>query len=197
MEAFDLKSFEELATKVDEQHTDFRAAVDEELEASVRLLEAVVKTVKPALPALATRPLIGSRTWWPDSVSPSTKTDRATWRAVCLDDDKPGPSEDYPRATAGSYEGSDLFLRVDGTLARLDYEGSWSRWQGSTDQWTAEETVLSPCEALGRYGAGALEEWIGRIAKACEAQLGGSKPIRTKAARERAAKLSAIVKLAR
>ncbi|MBI4822429.1 MAG: hypothetical protein HY791_39580 [Deltaproteobacteria bacterium] len=191
----DLAALGELATKTAEQHAEQTAAFEAERAAAARLFEAVIATIRPGLRAISYRPKVSSCTRWVSSVATDTTEERADWAGVCLDRDKPGPAFDHPSANRGSFEGSALFLRVDGSLVRLTYSGSWSKWQGEGDEWTADEKRLTPLEAVKAYGAEDLPEWVARLTRRCREQLEGKQAVKTKAALERAAKLEALARL--
>lgn len=184
-----------MAATVASQHAEYEAAVAAEEEADAALLTALVETVRPALRALSSRPLIASRTWWVDNISTDTETRRAEWRGLymrAVSDSPSGPAQDYPRANSGAFVGRDLFLREDGTWVRLTYAGSWSKWQGSSDEWEAEEQVLTALEVAQEYKVADIVE---SVRAALQAQLDGAKGSRTKAARERAARVAALAAL--
>lgn len=185
-----LTTLAELAPRVAAQHEEHQAALAALAAEEAALLDRVVEIVRPALRALSSRPLVGQRTCWPDRVSTATADTRADWRGVRLAGD--GPDEDHPRANDGAYEGTDLYLRPDGTWSRLRYSGTWSRWQGATSEWEAEVEVLATAQVVRTYEVADL---VRALLAACERQLAGNATARTAAARQRAAKLAALVAL--
>ncbi len=168
------------------------AAHAAEVVAHVTLLDRVVALVRPALRALSTRPLVSSR--WSNGqngLHPWEKHTRAAWRGIYLGEYQSGPVEKTcGDENTGTYAGQDLFLAEDGTWRRLRYSGSWSRWQGSTSGWESTEQTLSTRDVVGKYDAEKIISAIGAVV--AEA---GSREAATHAAKERAAKISALVTL--
>lgn len=103
-----------------------------------------------------------------------------------------GPEEDCPRDTAGDYEGSDLFIREDGEFAQLDYSGRWSRWQGASNEWKAEEHNLTIAQVAAKYDA---EDIVTAIEAALRRYVAGNATKRAQALRAKADRLAAVAKL--
>lgn len=185
-----LSTLADLAPRVAAQHEEHQAALAALAAEEAALLDRVVGIVRPALRALSSRPLVGSRTCW-HGASTSTSTHRADWRGVRLAGSD-GPDEDHPRDNDGAYEGSDLYLRPDGTWTQLAYTGTWSRWQGATCEWEAEAVTLTVAQVVAEYEVADL---VRALLAACERQLAGNATARTAAARQRAATLAALVAL--
>lgn len=179
-----------LAEDVAARDAALQVAIETEHDAAAELLRRVLATVKPALRAIASRPVIRYRVWWPDSVSTADETTRATWAGRRVSGD--GVEEDHPRANEGSYEGSSLYLRADGEFVRLSYSGSWSRWQGASSEWSADEATLSIEEVARRYKVADIVEGL---TDALERYVKGHAMDRAKQARERADKLRAVAQL--
>ncbi len=135
------------------------AARERETAAAAVLLERFVAMVKPAVRALGSRPRISQRIFWVDCCQ-EEKVTRAPWRGVLLSPGSAGPEEDHPRANAGEYEGVELWLREDGTLIELTYSGSWSRWQGASSSWEAEEREYSSAAAAVKDGWSEVDQII-------------------------------------
>jgi hypothetical protein len=184
-----------MAATVASQHAEYEAAVAAEEEADAALLTALVETVRPALRALSSRPQAYYHCWWVSNVKTDTETRRAEWRGVymrAVSDSPSGPEKDHPSANSGQWVGGDLFLREDGTWVRLVYSGTWSKWQGAADKWEAEEEALTALEVAQEYKVADIVE---SVRAALQAQLDGAKSARTKAARERAARVAALAAL--
>lgn len=179
-----------LAATVAGQHGELEAAVEEKRAAEAELLGKVVEAARPALRALSSRILRSERTWWPDSVSTATEKDYHEERGVRLHGE--GPSRDYPRANRGSVEGADLVLLDDGTFARLDWSGSWSKWQGEGETEESALTRLSPRDVVESWDVALLAS---RLHERLEAHATGNAAKRTAAAREKAEKLRAVSQL--
>jgi hypothetical protein len=190
-----MDSIEQIKAKADRvaaEHADVLAAKDAEEAAEAALLEKVVEAVRPALRALASRVKTADRVEHFADVDRQRETETlATWRGLCLTG-TPGPLRDNPRDNRGSYEGSDLFLLVDGTFVELAYGGSWSRWQGSSWGWKTTERTMTIAEVAHEYK---LEPIVEALSEALDQHTQGGRPARAKAMRERAAKLAALVAL--
>lgn len=192
MDTNTLNEIKNLAPQAAQLRAALDTAADEERTAETALLERIVELVRPALKALATRPVIEERHTGHATMTARHHTVRADFRGVCLSDDNPGPLEDNGRDNTGAYCGSDLFLLDDGTFAELEYEGTWSRWQGSTSEWTATVKRLTPKEVAAEYD---LDQIIPRLHKHLVAYVTGNASKRAAAMHERAERLAAIAKL--
>ena len=186
-----LETISKLVPTVSTEHEAFVQAIEEETSAEAALLERVVAEVRPALRALSSRIKVGYRMWWVDCTTDDETTYSET-RGVCLgdDDNRPGPYRRGSRGNDGPYEGSDLFLTSEGTWLELTYDGHWSKWQGSSQQWEAREETLTLDEVAERYDVPSL---LRRLAARLEAQAKGSLGKRTEAARKRAAVIQGLV----
>ncbi|HPA50134.1 MAG TPA: hypothetical protein PLP50_00915 [Thermoanaerobaculia bacterium] len=179
-----------LAANVAAQHDEMTAAVEEERAAEERLLGQLVEAVRPALRALSSRLLASERTFWPDNVSTATEKDYHDERGVRLAGS--GPERDHPRANDGGIEGTDLVLLEDGTFARLDWSGSWSRWQGAASHEDSALTRISLRDVVDGWD---VDQLAAALHERLEAQMAGRAPKRTASARERAEKLRAVSSL--
>jgi len=191
MEDLDLTALAADASRVAATHDNTRIAFDEEADARAVLVRRIIDTVRPALPALCSRPLIGERTFWPDRTCPETETTRADWKGLLIFGD--GPEQDYRRANEGSYIGSDIYLGEDGAFVSLDYSGHWSRWQGASSAWEAAATVLDDRTAIDTDER--LADFSRTISEKLKAHLDGKSSTRAEAARKRTEKLRAITSL--
>ena len=114
----------------------------------------------------------------------------AEWRGVRMIGD--GHSMDYPRSDSGAYKGEALYLREDGSWVRLVYEGTWSRWQGSTSEWTARVEPLTVLEVAQEWSLHSLLETL-RDALARAAK--GDSKRNAESARARTARVEALLNL--
>ena len=181
------------ADQVAGEHTDLTDAIAAEREQAAALLGAVVARIRPALPALCSRVECSERTWWPTDTYTDTETGHFGWRGVCLHG-ADAPVEDHPRANDGRYIGKGLWLAEDATWYLVDYEGSWSRWQGSGSSWVAGAEELGVDDVVKHVGAAGVEKILARLAEAIESHRGS----RSKAAAKAEAtteRLAALVKL--
>jgi hypothetical protein len=179
----------ELATVAGEQSR----AHDVEGAAEVELLDSIVETVRPALKALASRIQVSHLSQWVSS-SDTDETDLFMNGVKGLRVIGDGAFQAHPSANRGHYAGNDLYLTTAGTWLELRYDGSWSRWQGEGDDWTAEQERLNTSEVVERYS---VADIIEAISSAVEAQLEGNRTKATKAALRRAETTNALVTLLR
>jgi hypothetical protein len=165
-----------------------RAAED---AAEAALLARVVQDVgKRALRAIGTRPLLQSRDTGLATDRATSSRELAEWRGVRMIGD--GHSMDYPRSDSGAYKGEALYLREDGSWVRLVYEGTWSRWQGSTSEWTARVEPLTVLEVAQEWSLHSLLETL-RDALARAAK--GHSKTNAENARARTARVEALLNL--
>mgnify|MGYP001240549871 CR=1 FL=1 len=180
-----------LSRSVAEQHGTMQAAIDDERDAEKELLEKLVEAVRPALKALSSRLKSMETTFWPTSVEIATEKTYHPERGVILDGN--GPFRDHPRANDGRIGGTDLVLLDDGTFARLDWTGTWTRWQGRTSEETSTLTRLSLADVVETWD---VDEIAATLSERLEAQLAGRSGKTTASARERAERLRAVARLA-
>lgn len=89
-------------------------------------------------------------------------------------------------------EGLDLVLLEDGTFARLDWSGTWTRWQGRSSVDRSELTRVPLRDVVEGWD---VDELAAALHEKLTAQLAGRAPKRTASARERAEKLRAVSSL--
>ncbi len=179
-----------ISRSVAEQHATMEAAFDEERAAEEELLEKLVDAVRPALRALSSRLKASETTSWPTSTETSTEKTYHPERGVRLDGN--GPERDHPRANDGSIGGTDLVLLDDGTFARLDWSGTWTRWQGRTSEETSTLTRITPRDVVETWD---VDEIAAALSERLEAQLAGRATKTTAASKDRAEKLRAVAAL--
>jgi hypothetical protein len=131
-----------LAAKVGELRN---LTVAEETEA----LEKILEKVKPILPVISYKIKSGYYSSGQQFHSPTYSyfSDSGLvlideFSEVCTD-----------RDTRGDFAGWQLALLRDGRLMAYERQGDWSRWQGESSQWSAdEEEDITPETAIRRYG---------------------------------------------
>lgn len=184
------------AAQVAASQEELTSAIAEERAARAAVLVHAIESVRPAWRALSSR--IQSRAEWSGLATDRQRAseDYLPERGLYLGYDSAGPSKDAPRDNQGAYEGVDYFLLSDGRIARLEYLGEWSHWQGSSSRWEASVTYYSLQEGAEKLVA---VGWDARALSAIESALTrhveGKAPERARAARERAARLRALVTL--
>lgn len=188
-----VEQIKQVAPTVERIGAEFDQARAAQREAETFLLAGVVETVRPALRALSGR-IRKSRSFIVDGVGGETVTYHEA-RGVYVSDDAPGkPATKVARLddTSGPYSGFDLVLLSDGTFAEQRYTGSWTRWVGQTDEWDSTLTPVTIDQVIDGWD---VEEVIATIAARLTSYAEGKATARADQARERAAKLSAIVAL--
>ena len=179
-----------LARSVAEQHATMEAAFAEERAAEEDLLEKIVDAVRPALKALSSRLKASERMWWPTSVETATEKTYHPERGVRLAGN--GPERDHPRANDGSIGGTDLVLLDDEAFARLDWTGTWTRWQGRTSEETSTLTRITLRDVVETWD---VDEIAATLCERLEAQAAGRASKTTASARQRTEKLRAVAAL--
>ena len=183
-----------LAPKVAQEHEEFTQAVAAEQSAKVALLEHVIEAAKPALRALASKITKSYRHWWIDNARGDSEDTFYADRGFCLTDDRQGPISKNTTSFTGVYNGTDVILRVDGSLAEVEYNGEWSNWQGAASSWDSEMHATTAWDLVADdYD---VEKLIDRLVTALEKQTGTREKV-TKTAIDRAEKLRSIVRLAK
>lgn len=190
MEDHATAKLDDLARQVAAQHATMEAAFDEERDAEAAFLERVVASVHPALRALSNSLRASERIFWVSSVETATEKTYHPERGVIVAGD--GPERDHPTANDGAIVGSSLVLLDDGTFARLDWSGSWTRWQGHASETRSTLTHLSLREAVDTWDA---DEVAAALAERLEGQLSGKATKTTAASRARAERLRAVTAL--
>ncbi len=176
-----------LARQVADQHATMEAAFDEERDAEAAFLEKVVASVRPALRALSCALVATDRHFWVSSVETDREKTYHTERGVIVAGD--GPERDHPTANDGAIVGTSLVLLDDGSFARLDWSGGWTRWQGRASETRSTLTRLSLREVVDTWDA---EEVAAALAERLDGQLSGKATKTTAASRARAEKLRAV-----
>lgn len=192
-----LTKIETLTLEVAAVHAEHEAASKLAVDADAALLERVVAMIKPALPALASRVQISSRTTGLADADRERTTDAyADWRGVYvkLTEYAAGPERErlFPRANDGDYVGVDLFLDVDGRFYELEYAGRWSKYQSSTSGWEARVRPMALSEVADEYdGEEIAKALLGSLERTQQGALGK----RAEQLRAKAARLQAVAAL--
>ena len=185
----DIESIATSAAVVAAEHEAAQAAQEAVIGAETSLLQKAVDAAKPALKAVSTRRRIAQRDFWVN-VGQHVEFTRGPLALRVHGD---GAERDYPRGNSGGIEGEDLYLNPDGTWTKAVYGGSWSKWQGATSSWECTDTTLTTREVAEEYDVDAI---LTSLAEALTKAV-GTREKSTKAALERADKLSAIARLAK
>lgn len=120
------------------------AAAANERSAEVDVLNRILEIVRPAVNRIGRRPRVSRRYGGGrNGLSPHDTSTRSSVKLVCLSGDTWGPEEDHPRDNDGDFEGTDFGLAADGSIVRLTYSGTWSRWQGSVSEWSAAAECIT------------------------------------------------------
>jgi hypothetical protein len=175
-------------------HSEAEAAHADKLSAQAALVARILEIARPAARALGTRPKIAD-TYIVDG---GMITDQhAIWRGVILtcDPRQIGPSRKTIKRddTQGVYEGVDVFLRDDGALVELSYEGSWSLWQGTRCEWRATEHEITVEEFCRDWTAADPAKLVAQLLALAEAAGDRTKAIAK--ARARMDKFRAVLAL--
>jgi len=180
-------------------------AIAEERAAAAALLARVVDLARPGRRAVSSRPLIcedweerDEEGYRLDDAEP--RTERADWAGLYLGEGRPGPERvdrwrNGQEQTRGTWGGTDLFLLPDGTFRTLTYSGTWSRWQGASSPWIAEEEEPEIEEIVAAKWAPSLSQIVKTLAAALTKEAEGGRVKATKAARDRAERLRALAAL--
>lgn len=188
-----------LVAEGDDAHT----AQEDAKGAAAVLLQRVIDHARPALRYVGTRPRI-SMSDPCDDRRPTKYTYYAS-RCIALVGETGPDLEDY--GNYGRYHGYDLFLRDDGRLVQFQYAGHWNAYQNEPIWWRAIEpwdngdaehpaaiTVYTSVADAVRDGWTDVDGYIAEISAAMTKAL-GSRVGATKAARQRAVRLSALAQL--
>ncbi len=196
-----IHTIETAAPTVASNLTAHEDAISQERAAAVALLARVVELARPGLRAVSSRPLIcedweeGYRL---DDAEP--RTERADWAGLYLGEGRPGPERvdrwrNGQEQLAGPWGGTDLFLLPDGTFRTLTYSGTWSRWQGASSPWIAEEEEPEIEEIVAAKWAPSVGAIVKRLADALQKEIDGGRAKATKTALDRAERLRALARL--
>jgi hypothetical protein len=127
--------------------------IEQEAEALVKILERI----KPMLEAIAYKTPNGY--YSSGQQFHKEKNSYFDERGLVLIDEFKEECTD--RDTRGDFTGRRLVLFQDGRLMAFERRGDWSRWQGESSNWQAEdEEDLSPQEAVRRYGLKRIVEGL-------------------------------------
>ena len=164
-------------------------AIQAERQAEADLLARAIDLARPGLRACLTRRRIHESTR-----DTATDHERTTYRSgppALLLAGYAGPREDAPRDSLGTYaDDPSLWLLADGSLVSVEYAGSWSRWKGSGQEWTATLMPITIAVAVREWR---LADILATIADALQRQAGKRDAA---GPRDRAARLAAIATLA-
>lgn len=183
------------------QATDIQQSVDNahavERAAAVIALKAIIDKVKPGLRSIAKQIKTSERVYWIGNTYTDSKEKFHAMRGIYLGEGKPGPvrksSGDQNR---GGHSGADTFLLTDGTLLEVQYDGRWSNWQGEDSEFTSTQEFLTVEEAIASDQSDIQPENVAKLlADLFSRVINGNGPDRSKAATERAERLTAIAKL--
>lgn len=172
---------EQIAAAYAERET----AIEEAKVAEAALLEAVIARVRPALRAIGRRQIVCEQ----DGEERMTSE-----RYVVLTSDRLYPSRLRRRLddTSGICDGADVAITDSGKIMIAEYAGTWSQWQGGISDWEATLRVASAREVCRVWK---VDHMIARISEELAEKDAGKIAARTQAARDRAAKISAITAL--
>lgn len=186
-----LRELGEQARVVGKQDDERRAAIRADRDSKAELLDAVVKALRPALRALATRVQLDIedvRRADRLGLLIGTKKTKASYAA--------GPvirpiSGDPNR---GRYGGEDLFLMEDGSFFEVTYDGPWSKVAGEKSGWQGIGVTIGTAEVVAGYDvANVLDE----IQAALATQAAGGAARATERAWASAERIHAIALLVR
>jgi hypothetical protein len=185
----------ELATKaagVAEVASKHEAAINAERDAEALVLQTAIDAAKPALRAVCSRMLrVDKSTSGNNGCNPVEDQQYFEERGLVLVDDfDKGRDTTGNRGWLGGYR---IVLLSDGTLAKVEREGSWSCWQG---EWTGWEATLTPMTARDVMDREELDECLKAISTALDKQISSKRDEATKAALARAEQLRALATLA-
>ncbi len=185
-----LETVEKLSGLVATEHRDHEAARGELMEVEAALLDKLVMTVKPALPALCSKLVKRERSYYVQPMQREAEIDYHEERGVILAGGREKRRLDQKR---GLFEGEALALLRTGAWARLTYTGAWSQWERED---ALEETTLACLDSRAVVAAWDVGEIISALEVALKGQAEGSRKKRTQEIRERVAAVAALVKLA-
>jgi len=199
-----IHTIETAAPTVASNLTAHEDAISQERAAAVALLGRAVELARPGLRAVSSRPLVCED--WEDRDDgfqlddEEPRTERADWAGLYLGDGRPGPERvdrwrQGQEQTRGTWGGTDLFLLPDGTFKSLSYSGTWSRWQGSSSPWMADEADEEIEAVVAAKWAPSGGQSVKRLAEALQKELDGGRQKATKAALDRAERLRALAAL--
>lgn len=189
-----MPTIQELAAKAASIQQDLDSSIQEANEAEANAITAVIALVKPALRSISCRAKTHYRSWWVGNTHTDKEEEYHPTRVVKLVDGMTHRKDGS--GNSGSTEGTNVYLTVDGKLLKFEYEGHWSSWQGSTDEWNAEVTEITVGEAVKQFKLDA-EEVMKVLSGKLEEVINGKATEKAKANRTKAEKLKAIMTLMR
>jgi hypothetical protein len=195
MKSQNLASLEAKVSAVVQQNRRLNDAIQDEREQRIALMDHVLQSIQPALPAITGRIQTHSE-------RQGTSPERATYddqRGLRLTGS--GPLRDPPdrvNGFEGAYGGFDLFLLEDGSLMEIGYGGSWTTRVGvERSTWESYAVEVTPAEqaAVHLVVERCDGEAIEAIRDALDRQLSGKTERRIGEATERAERIRAILTL--
>lgn len=176
-----------LVAQVAHEDQEAREAHEAQTAAEVALLDRLVEILRPALRAIGTRQIATYRLAYRAQVGQYENTTRTPWRGVWVAGES-GAEEDHSDHNDGAYIGRATFLDEDGVWRTLTYQGTWSRWQGSTSAYDTREQTLTTAEVAKRTDVALIvERLIEAVEKAKGSRAKGMAAARQAAERARAA----------
>jgi hypothetical protein len=187
-----IQELADLAVKAADIQHNLDDAIASSTNAEIAAIEAVIAKVKPALKSIAGRMKIHYHSWWVGNTHTDEEVEYYSVKGVKLVN-----GHEYHKdstGNSGDVVGTNVYLLVDGSLAKFEYSGHWSYWQGSSDEWEAEVTGISIEEYVRDWG-GKLEDVVSILEEKFKGVIKGKAPEKTKTNLERAKKLNAIKEL--
>lgn len=160
------------------------AAHADKTTASTELLAAVVEAIRPALRAMSSR-IVVKRTMTKEGKTEDFLGEPGVYLASL--GPKPGPG---PTPTAGSWQGTDVFLCREGSFAMLSYDGDYDR--DGVSKWEAAVVELVARDVVDMFP---LPVVLDAITRAMAEQAGPGTARRTQKIQEQAERLRALTKL--
>lgn len=180
-----------LVPVVSEQDRERLEAIAAERDASAKTLERVIQVVKPAIRAISSR--IKCRDDSTSGRNGCNHVEEIEYHTQMGFKLAGGVSQDKDETgNRGSYGGIALYLLTTGELAHVEFDGTWSNWQGEWDRLSSTLEIIDATEAMNRYD---IDDCLQELVKALKEQVSGKATAASKAARERATKLSALAAL--
>lgn len=180
-----------LSVAVAAEHAEHEAAREELVTAEAALLDRIVATVKPTLPALCSKLVSRDRLYWIGSVRTERETEYHDERGLIVAGGRRSKHHDQNR---GAYVGQALVVMRSGAWGSLAYSGSWSRWQGESN--VEETTLTAVADSRAVASEWDVDEIIATLEAVLQGQTSGAKAKRTEEIRRRLGAIGALVKLA-
>ena len=131
------------------------ASIQDDLDAStaalraaeVEAIKAIVSSVLPRPTSSALRSVVGPiqshyKAWWVGNTHTDSEEQYLKQRGLRVVGNGPYAKKDST-GNSGSTKGTDIFLQTNGTFLKVVYDGYWSSWQGSTDEWATTVSEVS------------------------------------------------------